>query len=193
MQERSLINKRRWKAIQRNQQARNDEEYLQYPPKEDDLNEISKVYHINTYGRFTVIVRSSFVRLRLRPTTKSHVCYSCDSNNVFRSPMHGSFDGSRKRKQRIMMNDRTKQFIIANRKSLAQRSPPTTVIYSRMLGLSPTSIEDTFDESSVWVTSTKSTHLNELSPMIVHQGHSHHGLIAFLFAFTVIIVGLIIW
>ena len=193
MQERSLIDRRRWKAIQRNQQARNDEEYLQYPSKEDDLNEISKVYHINTYGRFTVIVRSSFVRLRLHPTTKSHACYSCDSNNAFRSPVHGSFDASRRRKQWIMMNERTKQFIVANRKSLAQRSPPTTVIYSRMLRVSLASIGDSFDESSVEVTSMKSTHSNELSPMIVHQEHSHHGLIAFLFALTVIIVGLIIW
>jgi hypothetical protein len=139
MHERSLINKRRWKAIQRDQRPRNEEKYVDYPSKEDDPNEISKVYHINTYGRFTVIVR-----LRLHPTTKSYACYACDSNNAFRSPVDGSVDASRKRKQWRMMNERTNQFIIANRKSLAQGSPPTTIIYSRMLRLSPTNTEDGF-------------------------------------------------
>ena len=145
MQQKSSVNKKRRKAMRRDQQPRNDEDYFNHPSKEDDLNEIAKVYHINTYGQFTVIVRSSLIRLRLRPTTKSQACYSCDLNKAFPSPAHGYFDPSRKRKQWRMMNERTRKFIFSNRKPIA---PSTTIVYSCMLSLPLTNFEHCFETTS---------------------------------------------
>jgi hypothetical protein len=50
--------------------------------KEKYRNEIAKVYEINTHGKFTVIIRSSFIRLHVYPTTTMDPCYLFDLSAI---------------------------------------------------------------------------------------------------------------
>lgn len=49
--------------------------YPKYQSKENFQDGLAKVYQIHAHGKFTVIVRSSFIRLHVHPTTSIIPCY----------------------------------------------------------------------------------------------------------------------
>lgn len=57
--------------------------FFKHKSKEEYANEISKVYEINTHRKFTVIVRSSFLRLHIHPTTNPNPCYLYDLSQKY--------------------------------------------------------------------------------------------------------------
>jgi hypothetical protein len=65
---------------------------IQYQMKQDYMNDIAKVYEIDARGRFTMIVRTSFMRLPVQLTTTSHICYSCDAKIFSQINLHRYFD-----------------------------------------------------------------------------------------------------
>jgi hypothetical protein len=76
--------------------------YLRYKSKEGYTNEIAKVYEINTHGKFTIIVRSSFLRLPVHSTTNINPCYSskCDSEVFLQSDLNNNHYLVRDRKRK---------------------------------------------------------------------------------------------
>lgn len=94
--------------------------------KQNYHDEIAKVYEINTHGKFTVIVRSSFIRLHVYPTTKIKPCYLssiCDTDMNINLPY-----GYKKRKP-------WKSFYGKIRKLMKEEITPTLIVHSCMFNL----------------------------------------------------------
>jgi hypothetical protein len=67
----------------RNIETLKQKKFFKHKSKEEYANEISKVYEINTHRKFTVIVRSSFLRLHIHPTTNPNPCYLYDLSQKY--------------------------------------------------------------------------------------------------------------
>ena len=61
--------------------------YSKYQPRENFRHGIAKVYQIHAHGKFTVIVRSSFIRLHIHPTTPMNPCYRSHFSSICGSDM----------------------------------------------------------------------------------------------------------
>ncbi|CAF2113924.1 unnamed protein product [Rotaria magnacalcarata] len=146
-----------------------ENKYFNSKPNEQYTNELAKVYEINTHGKFTVIVRRSFIRLHIRPTTNINPCYSydvssmCDSEVLVQSNRTRNYDWklNRKGKRRTPMH-RSMQILITTVKT-----------------------------SSNFIVHESTTH-NPV-PIIIQHEQSHYGFYAFIFVISVVILGFILW
>lgn len=100
-------------------------EYSNYKSNEQPPNELAKVYEINTHGKFTVIVRRSFIRLHIRPTTRVYPCFIYDLSSICSSEMFLKSNLSlnyylrqnRKGKKKKLMHENLKTVVTTNKKS----------------------------------------------------------------------------
>ncbi|CAF4580711.1 unnamed protein product [Rotaria sp. Silwood1] len=155
---------------------------LNYKSKEEYTNQLDKIYEINLHGKFTVIVRRSFVRLHVHPTTHVNPCYLYDLSSICDSEMIGKsnlidnysyLDENRKEKKRKLIHRKMRKLITQYKKSIKENKSSTFFVYA-------------------FTTKTQSNY-HKLSPTITQQGHSHYGVFAFLFIVSIIILGFILW
>ncbi|CAF1329934.1 unnamed protein product [Adineta steineri] len=81
-----------------NNNIKQPRKYLSYK------NNIAKVYEVNTHGKFTIIIRRSFIQLPIHSTTNMNPCYSydllsrCDSKLFLQSNLNNNHYLVRNRK-----------------------------------------------------------------------------------------------
>jgi hypothetical protein len=157
------------------------QKYLRYRSKEKHRNEIAKVYEINTHGKFTVIVRSSFIRLHVYPTTTINPCYLldlsslCNSEMSVQSNLNLEHDRVRERKRKTW-----KSFY---GKVIKNEVISTLIIDSCMINYA------VVDKQVFCLATTQTKHL----PIIIEQGHFSYGLFVSLLVICIMIIGLILW
>jgi len=111
--------------------------YLRYKSKEGYTNEIAKVYEINTHGKFTIIVRSSFLRLPVHSTTNINPCYSydlsskCDSEVFLQSDLNNNHYLVRDRKRKTWKSLHGK-LVMKNKKSVEKEESSTFIVHACM-------------------------------------------------------------
>jgi len=124
----------------RNIETLKQKNFLKDKSKEEYDNELAKVYEINTHGKFTVIVRSSFLRLHIHPTTNTNPCYSydlssiCDSEVFLQSNLNRNnyLDRDKKRKKWELLYEKLRKLIMKNRESIKHDMPSTFIVHTCM-------------------------------------------------------------
>jgi len=114
--------------------------FFKHKSKEEYSNEIAKVYEINTHGKFTVIVRSSFLRLHVHPTTNINPCYLydlspiCDSDVFLQSNLnHNDYlDRNRKRNKWKSLYGKIRKLVMKNKKTIKDQVSSTFIVYTCM-------------------------------------------------------------
>ena len=117
-----------------------DQKYLRYNLKAKYTNDLAKVYEINTFGKFTVIVRRSFVRLNVHSTTHINPCHlydlssSCNSEMYLKSDLDHNYNlnQNRKRNKWESLNRKIRKFAMTNKKSLTTNESSTFIVHACM-------------------------------------------------------------
>ncbi|CAF3209407.1 unnamed protein product [Rotaria socialis] len=146
-----------------------ENKYFNSKPNEQYTNELAKVYEIDTRGKFTVIVRRSFVRMHIRPTTNINPCYSYDVSSMCDSEV-------------LLQSNRTRNYDWKQNRKGKRRTP-----IHRSMQILITTIKT----SSNLIVHESTTH-NPV-PIIVQHEQSHYGFYAFIFVISVVILGFILW
>ncbi|CAF3387886.1 unnamed protein product, partial [Rotaria sp. Silwood2] len=109
---------------------------LNYKSKEEYTNQLDKTYEINLHGKFTVIIRRSFLRLHIRPTTYINPCYlydlssMCDSEMVLPSNLIDNLDLDKNRigKKRKSIHRKMRKLVTKYKKSIKENKLSTFIV-----------------------------------------------------------------
>ena len=107
--------------------------YPKYQPKENFRDGIAKVYQIHAHAKFTVIVRSSFIRLHVHPTTSIIPCYRSYFSSICgsyrRIPSNSDLSYDRKRERTVKPRNYLYQKV---RPRINDEVTPTLIVHSCM-------------------------------------------------------------
>ncbi|CAF3449088.1 unnamed protein product [Rotaria sp. Silwood1] len=130
---------------------------LNYKSKEEYTNQLDKIYEINLHGKFTVIVRRSFVRLHVHPTTHVNPCYLYDLSSICDSEMIGKsnlidnysyLDENRKEKKRKLIHRKMRKLITHYKKAIKENKSSTFFVYASKSTIRPLSDDCDSDDSN---------------------------------------------
>ena len=165
-----------WKRISSKHQSR-----------QNFRNGIAKVYQIHAHGKFTVIVRSSYIRLHYtHPTTPMNPCYrfhfSSICSSVMGAPARTDFSYDRKRER---TGKSWNSFYQKVRQMVKTEVTPTLIVHSCMFK------EWKYDDKlKTFSLATTQTHL----PVLIEQERSYTGLLVLALAvISILIIGGILW
>ncbi|CAF4686192.1 unnamed protein product [Rotaria sp. Silwood1] len=153
-------------------------------PFKEYTNQLDKIYEINLHGKFTVIVRRSFVRLHVHPTTHVNPCYLYDLSSICDSEMIGKsnlidnysyLDENRKEKKRKLIHRKMRKLITHYKKAIKENKSSTFFVYASKSTIRPLSDDCDSDDSNnndQYFESINSSTIGEiLSDLIHHEVH----------------------